>query len=93
MYMTPQACAAAGAEYPDYKLFVGFDVGKTFRVAHARDHAGRRVCSGRVDNVEAAIDAFLACAIGLTGVGDPALVLVWSSWTSAATSGQQQGKC
>lgn len=75
MYMTPQACADAGVGYPDYELFIGFDVGKTFHVAHARDRGGRRVASGRVDNVEAAVDAFLSRAIGLAGA-DPSLVLV-----------------
>ncbi len=73
--MTPQACADAGAAYPDYELFIGFDVGKSFHVAHARDRAGRRVGSGRVDNVEAAVDAFLSRAIGAAGA-DPSRTLV-----------------
>lgn len=75
MYMTPQACADAGADYPAYEVFIGFDVGKTSRAAYARDRAGRRVDSGRVDSLEAAVDAFLARAIGLSGA-DPSLVLV-----------------
>ena len=28
MFMTPQTCREAGAEYPRYKFFVSFDVGK-----------------------------------------------------------------
>lgn len=75
MYMTPQACADAGTDYPAYEAFIGSDVGKTSRVDYARDRAGRRVDSGRVDNLEAAVDAFLARAIGLSGA-DPSLVLV-----------------
>lgn len=75
MYMTPQACADAGVAYPGYEPFIGFDVGKTLHVAHARDRAGRRAASGRVDNVGAAVDAFLDRAIELSG-GDPSLVLV-----------------
>lgn len=75
MYMTPQACADAGAAYPDYELFIGFDVGKSFHVAHARDRAGRKVGSGRVDNVEAAAGAFLSRAIGAAGA-DPSRTLV-----------------
>lgn len=75
MYMTPQACAEAGAGYPAYQLFVGFDVGKSFHVAHARDAAGRKVLQRRVDNVEAAIDSVLAEALEKSGA-EPALSLV-----------------
>ncbi|MBM6908823.1 hypothetical protein [Collinsella intestinalis] len=75
MYMTPQACADAGAAYPDYELFIGFDVGKSFHVAHARDRAGRRVGPGRVDNVEDAACALPSPAIGAAGA-DPSRTLV-----------------
>lgn len=75
MYMTPRECSDAGTEYPSYRLFVGFDVGKSFHAAYARDASGRRVASGRVDNEEAAIDAFLRRAIERSGA-DPSLVLV-----------------
>ncbi|MBM6868945.1 hypothetical protein H6A21_10435, partial [Collinsella tanakaei] len=75
MYMTPQACADAGAAYPDYELFIGFDVGKSFHVAHARDRAGRRVGPGRVDNVEDAACALPSPAIGAAGA-NPSRTLV-----------------
>ena len=54
MFRTPQACLEAGTEYPRYKLFVGFDVGKRFHAAHARTGSGRRVLALRIDNGEAA---------------------------------------
>ena len=63
MFMTPQACLEAGTEYPRYKLFVGFDVGKRFHAAHARTGSGRRVLALKVDNDEAAVDAFVARAL------------------------------
>lgn len=75
MYMTPQACSDAGIDYPAYQLFVGFDVGKSFHAAYARDAAGRKVLSSRVDNTEASIDSFLRRALERGGV-DPALALV-----------------
>lgn len=75
MYMTPQACADAGTDYPAYEVFIGVDVGKSFHAAFARDAAGRRLASGRVDNLEAAIDAFLARALERGGA-DPSRVLV-----------------
>ena len=61
--MTPQACLEAGTEYPRYKLFVGFDVGKRFHAAHAGTGSGRRVLALRVDNDEATVDAFVARAL------------------------------
>jgi len=75
MYMTPQACADAGLEYPSYQLFVGIDVGKSFHFAHAADAAGRKVLAGRVDNLEAAVDSFLERALGRSGA-EPGLALV-----------------
>ena len=67
----------AGAACPDCELFIGFDVGKSFHVAHARDRAGRKVGSGRVDNVEAAAGALPSRAIGAAGAGPSrALVVV-----------------
>ena len=63
MFRTPQACLEAGTEYPRYKLFVGFDVGKRFHAAHARTDSGRRVLALKVDNDEAAVDAFVARAL------------------------------
>ena len=40
MFRAPQACLEAGEGYPQYDLTVGFDVGKRFHVAFARDAGG-----------------------------------------------------
>ena len=76
MFMTPQACLEAGTEYPRYKLFVGFDVGKRFHAAHARTGSGRRVLALRVDNDEAAVDAFVARALEAAGCEPGACLVV-----------------
>jgi transposase len=77
MYMTPQACREAGVAYPAYRLFVGFDVGKTFHVAHARLAGGGRVLTLRVGNDEAAVDSFLARCLERSGCdASEALVVV-----------------
>ena len=98
MFMTPQACLEAGTEYPRYKLFVGFDVGKRFHAAHARTGSGRRVLALRVDNDEAAVDAFVARALEAAGCEPGAClvvvdqrrnigtVVVRRAWPPAATS-------
>lgn len=75
MFMTPQDCERSGADYPAYRLFIGFDVGKSFHFAFARDAAGRRVASGRVDNLEAAVDSFVGRALARSGA-DPSAALV-----------------
>ena len=76
MFMTPQACLEAGTEYPRYKLFVGFDVGKRFHAAHARTGSRRRVLALRVDNDEAAVDAFVARALEAAGCEPGACLVV-----------------
>ena len=76
MFMTPQACLEAGTEYPRYKLFVGFDVGKRFHAAHARTGSGRRVLALKVDNDEAAVDAFVARALEAAGCEPGACLVV-----------------
>ena len=76
MFMTPQACLETGTEYPRYKLFVGFDVGKRFHAAHARTGSGRRVLALRVDNDEAAVDAFVARALEAAGCEPGACLVV-----------------
>ena len=76
MFMTPQACLEAGTEYPRYKLFVGFDVGKRFHAAHARTGSGRRVLALRVDNAEAAVVAFVARALEAAGCEPGACLVV-----------------
>ena len=76
MFRTPQACLEAGTEYPRYKLFVGFDVGKRFHAAHARTGSGRRVLALRVDNDEAAVDAFVARALEAAGCEPGACLVV-----------------
>ena len=76
MFMTPQACLEAGTEYPRYKLFVGFDVGKRFHAAHARTGSGRRVLALKVDNDEAAVDAFVARAPEASTTVQPSTMFV-----------------
>ena len=75
MFRTPQQCAADGAPYPDYAVFVGFDVGKSHHCAHATDAAGRPVLRLKVDNLEADVDAYLSRLLARTGA-NPSSVLV-----------------
>lgn len=75
MYMTPQQCRDEGLDYPSYRLFVGFDVGKPSRRAHAIDAEGRTVLSLRVDSLDSAVDSFLRRALEKSGA-DPSLSLV-----------------
>lgn len=75
MFRTVAECERSGVEYPSYGLFIGFDVGKSFHAAHAMAPGGRKVLALRVDNDEAAVDAFVERALALSGC-DPSLCLV-----------------
>lgn len=72
----PAGLPRGGTECPRYRLFVGFDVGKRFHAAHARTGSGRRVLALKVDNDEAAVDAFVARAPEASTTVQPSTMFV-----------------